>query len=71
MDDLQLMMETQRIHDENVRLQTELHMQAAEQHRQHQHRQHQHQHEANDAEMEKLEKEFIQWMEYIENKKLD
>lgn len=65
MDDLQLMMETQRIHDENVRLQTELHMQAAEQHRQHQH-----QHEASDAEMERLEKEFQEWMTYIKNKKL-
>ena len=65
MDDLQLMMEAQRIHDENVRLQTELHMQAAEQHHQHQH-----QHEASDAEMERLEKEFHAWMTYIKNKKL-
>ena len=67
MDDLQLHMAVaQRNHDEASRLHNEFMRNAAEQHRQHQHED-----EVSDAEMDKLEKEFQEWMTYIKNKKLD
>lgn len=61
----------QRNHDEAEQHHREFMHHAAEQHRQHQHRQHQHaQDVVTDEEMDKLEKEFQEWMTYIKNKKL-
>ena len=65
MDDLQLHMETaQRNHAEATRIHQEFMQQAIEQ------RRHAQNITTNEAEMEKLEKEFQNWMEYIRNKKL-
>lgn len=61
MDDLQLLETTQRIHDNNVRLHEEFMQQSSAE---------KITANASDAELEKLEKEFQLWMEYIENKKL-
>ena len=55
----------QRNHDEAEQHHREFMHHAAEQHRQHQHEA-----EVSEAEMNRLEKEFQEWMTYIKNKKL-
>lgn len=67
MDDLQLHMEiAQRNHDEASRLHNEFMQQSSAQAIRHQNIT-----EPNEAEMDRLEREFHAWMEYIRNKKLD
>lgn len=67
MDDLQLHMEiAQRNHDEAEQHHREFMHHAAAQAV----RQHQHEDEVSEAEMNRLEKEFQEWMTYIKNKKL-
>lgn len=66
MDDLQLHMEVaQRNHDEGVRLHEEFMQQSSAQAIRHAQNI-----TTNEAEMDRLEKEFQNWMEYIRNKKL-